>query len=78
VSPHESDRFVLSPHHTNRILFRAVPGTVVDQVVWLVDGIEIGKTPPPYELFWDAVRGTHEVHAVTPNGQAARVTIHVE
>jgi penicillin-binding protein 1C len=78
VSPHDRDHFVLSPYHPNRILFRAVPQPVVEQVVWFVDGVEIARTPPPYEWFWGATRGRHVVHAVTPAKEADRVTIYVE
>ncbi len=78
VSPHDSDRFVLSPYQTNQVLFRAVPYPVVAQVIWLVDGVEIGRTPPPYELIWELTRGTHRIHAVTPHREAAQVTIRVE
>jgi penicillin-binding protein 1C len=78
VSPHESDRFILSPHSSSRVLFRAVPHPVVDQVVWLLDGVEIAKTPAPYEVVWDLVRGKHTLHAVTPGREAAQVTFQVE
>jgi penicillin-binding protein 1C len=78
VSPHDADRFVLSPYRPNRVLFRAVPHPVVHQVTWLLDGVEIATTPPPYEFFWQPTRGTHAIHAVTPGKAAARVTIHVE
>jgi penicillin-binding protein 1C len=78
VSPHESDRFVLSAHTSSRVLFRAVPQPVVDHVVWLLDGVEIARTPPPYEFVWDLVRGKHTLHAVTPSRQAAQVTFQVD
>lgn len=78
VSPHESDRFVMSPYRENKVIFRAVPYPVVDEITWLVDGVEIGKSRPPYELIWQLTRGTHRILAVTPKKQAAQVTIHVE
>lgn len=78
VSPHDSDRFILSRHHRNRVLLRAIPRPVVGHVVWFVDGVEIARTPPPYEYFWKPTRGRHDIAAVTPNREAARVTIHVE
>jgi penicillin-binding protein 1C len=78
VSPHESDRFILSPHNSSRVLFRAVPQPVVDHVVWLLDGVEIAKTPAPYEFVWDLVRGKHTLHAVTPGREAAQVSFQVE
>ena len=78
VSPHDYDRFVLSPHRTNRIRFRAIVKPVVDHVTWLIDGKEVEKTPPPYQFFWKPTVGRHVVHAVTPNRRAAQVIIHVE
>lgn len=78
VSPHNLDRFVLSPHNSGRVLFRAIPNPVVSNVVWMIDGMEVASTPPPYEFFWQLTRGRHVVHAITPNRAAAEVTIHVE
>lgn len=78
VNPHNLDRFVLSAHNSRHVLFRAVPASVVEYVLWLMDGVEIARTPPPYEFSWRMTRGTHTVFAVTPNKDAAQVTIHVE
>jgi penicillin-binding protein 1C len=78
VSPHHLDRFVLSSRSSGRVLFRAVPNPVVSHVVWMLDGVEIARTQPPYEFFWELTRGRHTVHAITPNREAAEVTIHVE
>jgi hypothetical protein len=78
VTPHNLDRFVLTSHNSGRVLFRAVPNPVVSHVVWMLDGMEIASTPPPYEFSWQMTRGRHVVHAVTPNRGAAEVTIHVE
>jgi len=78
VSPHDADRFVLSSPSPNRVLFRAVPEPVVEYVVWLIDGFEVARVPPPYEFLWDATRGKHTVHAVTPSNTAAKITIQVE
>lgn len=78
VSPHDSDRFVISPHRRDRVLFRAVPLSVVEHVTWLINGKETTKTPPPYEFYWEPIRGTHVIHAITPQRDSARITIHVE
>jgi penicillin-binding protein 1C len=78
VNPHEADRFVRSRHLPNRIVFRAVPDTVVDHVTWLIDGEEVGRSAPPYELVWEMSRGTHVLHAVTPSFEAAQITFSVE
>lgn len=78
INPHDSDRFILSAHLANRIVFRALPESVVDHVTWLLDGVEIARTDPPYELVWEMSRGKHVLHAVTPSLEAARVTFSVE
>jgi penicillin-binding protein 1C len=78
INPHEMDRFILSNHSSNRVLFRAVPEPVVEYVVWLIDGFEVARVPPPYELLWELTRGKHTVHAVTPSNNAAKINIQVE
>lgn len=78
VNPHDEDRFVWSRHLPNRIVFRALPETVVDHVIWLMDGVEIGRSAPPYELIWEMSRGRHVLHAVTPSSEAAQITFSVE
>lgn len=78
VSPHNRDRFVLSRHGTNRIVFRALPGRVVDRVVWYLDGTELAQTGPPYEFLWEPTRGSHELLAVMPNLTAGKASFFVE
>ncbi len=78
VGPHDRDRLVLSSGRQDRIRFRAIPGSVVSHVMWLVDGVEVARTPAPYEYFWKPHRGRHRVLAVTPDGSADAVTITVE
>ncbi len=78
INPHDTDRFILSTHSSNRVLFRAVPESVVEYVVWLIDGFEVARVPPPYELLWELTRGKHTVHAVTPGNDAAKINIQVE
>ena len=39
ISPHNRDRFILSRHRPNRIVFRALPSAVVEHVIWYLDGI---------------------------------------
>ncbi|MEJ2715939.1 MAG: penicillin-binding protein 1C, partial [Deltaproteobacteria bacterium] len=78
VSPHDFDHFVLSPYQSSPIRMRAIPSPLVPYVVWMVDGMEIARTPPPYELFRRLTRGRHVVHAVTPDNVADHVTIQVE
>lgn len=78
VHPHNLDRFILTHQTPHRVLFRAQPDPVVEQVVWFLDGEEIARTPPPYEFFWEPSRGRHVVHAVTPSNEGAQVVIEVE
>jgi penicillin-binding protein 1C len=77
VNPHDHDRFLLS-RDSNRVLLRAVPDPVVNHVTWIVDGMEVGKSPAPYEFTWPMTKGSHTILAVTPANQAAKVTIFVE
>jgi penicillin-binding protein 1C len=78
ISPHNRDRFIYSPHRPTRIVFRALPERVVEHVVWYLDGMELGKTGPPYEFFWEPTRGRHELLAVAPDKAAAKATFFVE
>ncbi|MDQ1238545.1 MAG: penicillin-binding protein [Thermodesulfobacteriota bacterium] len=78
ISPHDEDHFVLSPHRNNIIRFQAQTRSLVEHVAWFVDGMEITRTAPPYEFFWNSVRGKHVVLAVTPGNEAARIEITVE
>jgi membrane carboxypeptidase/penicillin-binding protein PbpC len=78
VSPHHEDRFVLAPHEEVTVRFHAIAQPAVPYVIWLVDGTEIARTGLPYEFFWKPVRGTHTIHALTPDSEAAQMVIHVE
>ncbi len=78
VTPHNRDRFIVSPHRSNRIVFRALPERVVDHVIWYLDGTELAKTGPPYEFLWELTRGSHELLAVTPDKAAAKASFSVE
>ena len=78
TSPHNLDCFVLSRNRRNQVVFRAVSDPLVEHVVWLLNGVEVARTPPPYEFLWDPSRGKHVIHAVTPQSEAAQVTIRVE
>jgi membrane carboxypeptidase/penicillin-binding protein PbpC len=78
VSPHDADHFVTSPHMPLRVRLHAVADPVVSHLIWLVDGLEVARTPPPYEFFWEPSRGRHVIHAVTPDMEAAQAAIIVE
>jgi len=78
ISPHNRDRFVVSRHRPSPIVFRALPERVVEHVVWYLDGTELARTGPPYEFFWEPIRGSHELLAVTPDNAAAKASFSVE
>jgi penicillin-binding protein 1C len=78
ISPHNRDRFIISPYRPNRITFRALPNRVVEHVIWYLDGAELARTGPPYEFFWEPSRGSHELLAVTPDNAAAKASFFVE
>ena len=78
ISPHNRDRFVLSRHRPSPIVFRALPERVVEHVIWYLDGTELARTGPPYEFFWEPIRGAHELLAVTPDNAAAKASFSVE
>ncbi|HTY23081.1 MAG TPA: penicillin-binding protein 1C [Desulfomonilaceae bacterium] len=78
ISPHNRDRFILSRHRPNGIVFRALPDRVVEHVIWVLDGMELARTGPPYEFFWEPTRGSHELLAVTPDNSAAKASFFVE
>jgi hypothetical protein len=59
-------------------VFRALPEKVVEHVVWYLDGTELARTGPPYEFFWEPIRGRHELLAVTPDNAAAKASFSVE
>ncbi len=78
ISPNSGDRFVVSGSSKTKIMFRALVNPLTDYLRWYVDGMEIGKTEPPYELLWTPTKGAHSIMAVTPDGAADGVKIIVE
>lgn len=78
VSPHDGDRFA-RPKGTNPIIpLRASLTKMVPEVIWIVDGVEVARTGPPYEFLWEARSGAHSIMAVLPEHQAAKIEITVE
>lgn len=78
ISPHNGDRFVVSGASNTKIRLRALVNPLTDHLRWYVNGMEVGKTPSPYELLWTPVRGAHSIIAATPDGAADGVRIIVE
>ena len=78
VSPHDGDRFA-RPEGTNPIIpLRAYLTQMVPEVIWIIDGVEVARTGPPYEFLWEAGSGAHSIMAVLPEHQAAKIEITVE
>ncbi len=78
VQPHDRDRFVLVPGQENITRFRAVPEEPLPEIIWLIDGRELARTPPPYEFYWTMEKGRHEIAAIGPGEQGSSVVIDVE
>jgi penicillin-binding protein 1C len=78
VSPHDKDRFSYSADKELLVPLKALPNETVPYVIWIVNGVEIARSSPPYEFFWKPERGNHSILAVTPQHEAAKIEIHVE
>ncbi|MDD3001264.1 MAG: transglycosylase domain-containing protein [Candidatus Riflebacteria bacterium] len=78
VSPHEGDRFVYSAFHGTPIMLRAIPSRVLSEIVWFVNGVELERTPPPYETIWYAEKGAHIITAYAEGAIASQITVMVE
>lgn len=78
VSPHDGDCYIMSSSHENYALLRAIPAVPVAEVIWLIDGSEFIRTPPPYEAYWPLVQGVHRICAITESEAAAEIEIKVE
>lgn len=78
VSPHDGDRYVMSASHENYALLRAIPSEPVSEIIWLINGIEFIRTPPPYEAYWPLAKGVFRITALTESEIAAEVEIQVE
>lgn len=78
VSPHDGDKFA-RPGGTNLMIpLRASLSQMVPEVIWMIDGVEIARTGPPYEFIWQAGSGAHSIMAVLPGNQGAKIEITVE
>jgi len=78
LQPHDGDRFVLVPDQENVTRFRAVPEEPLPEIIWLLNGRELARTPPPYEFFWTMEKGRHEIAAIGPGEQGSSIMIEVE
>ena len=78
VSPHEGDCYVMAASHENFALLRAIPSQPVPEIIWLINGSEFVRTPPPYEAYWPLAKGSYRICAITEGDQAAEIEIRVE
>jgi penicillin-binding protein 1C len=78
VSPHAGDHYIMIPGQENTARLRAVPEAPLPEIIWLIDGREFTRTPPPYETYWPLQPGAHTITALTPGEEAAQISIFVE
>lgn len=78
VSPRDGDRFVIDPFGRNEIRLQAETRTPHPELIWFLNGQEIGRTPPPYRMMWRLSRGAHTLAVATPGRARAVVRIRVE
>ncbi|HEU4402550.1 MAG TPA: penicillin-binding protein 1C [Candidatus Polarisedimenticolia bacterium] len=80
VTPAHGDAYVIVPDLPRRFQtlelrcsVRGAPG----EVVWLVDGAEAARVPPPYSTSWTLRPGTHSIEAAAGALRSEPVTITV-
>lgn len=78
VSPHDGDRYIVSSSHENLVLLRAIPSFPAEEVIWLINGSEFIRTPPPYEAYWPMSPGKHIISALCESEFAHEISILVE
>jgi len=78
VSPHDGDRYIISSNHENMVLLRAIPSFPAEEIIWLVNGSEFIRTPPPYEAYWPMSPGTYKISALSHAEFAHEISILVE
>jgi penicillin-binding protein 1C len=77
VAPHDGDRFILAAYD-NFLHLRAIPEQPVEEIIWLVNGSEFIRTPPPYEAYWPMREGKIRITALSSGEAAAEVEILIE
>ena len=68
----------MTPGEDNIIALRAIPDEPFTEILWLVDGRELTRTPPPYETYWQLQRGRHTITAIGPSEEAGQITVMVD
>lgn len=80
LSPADGDAFVLTPdlpREFQRLELRCAASGVAGEVVWLVDGAELGRSASPHSLRWPLAPGTHRIEAASGGlrSRPVRVTV---
>ncbi len=77
--PLPGDRFVAEFNNSrNYIEMQAQSETAVEYLLWIIDGVEYAKTPPPFTIYWEPTRGKHSVSIVNPSNRGSSVNFSVE
>lgn len=79
--PHAQSRFLIDPDtpaELSTIRLSAAVTPASEEVVWLVDGVPVGRVGFPHELRWQLTPGAHTIRARLASGRASSpVTIDV-
>lgn len=78
VAPHDGDRFLLSHGAENHLHLRAIPAMPTPEIIWLINGQEFIRTPPPFEAYWPMKAGKHKITAISDGEAAGEVTVIIE
>lgn len=78
VSPHNDDTYLMSNYHENFLHLRAIPDGACSEIIWLINGDEFIRTPPPYEAYWPMKPGKHTITALGESEFASQITISIE
>ncbi|GAB4279205.1 MAG: hypothetical protein Kow0029_23000 [Candidatus Rifleibacteriota bacterium] len=78
VSPHDGDRYIMSIGRENFLYLRAIPELATNEIVWLINGLEFIRTPPPFEAYWPMKPGKFRITAISDGQAAAEVSVLIE
>jgi hypothetical protein len=68
----------MSNYHENFLHLRAIPDEACSEIIWLINGDEFIRTPPPYEAYWPMKPGKHTITALGESEFASQITISIE
>ena len=79
VYPLPGDRFLLAPQKEDlEVTVKALCRVRVAEVSWFVDGREVGRAGPPYQLTVPLARGRHRLTALGGDGVGDTVEVSVQ